>query len=373
MGVPEKIKAIQDEIHKTQINKATEFHIGLLKAKIAKLKRELDENTHGKTVSSGGGNVGFDVRKAGDATVVLIGFPSVGKSTLLNSLTNAKSKTGAYSFTTLTAVPGMLEYNGSQIQILDLPGIIEGASAGKGLGKRVLSVARNANLILMILDVFQIHHLEVLKKELFEIGIKVNEKPPDVVVEKTATGGISINIQAPTQVNENFIKNVMRINGYHNGRITIKEKGLTIDQLIDVVSGNRIYIPSLVVINKIDLVDPQYLKSETSRLNIPFVAVSADTNTNMVNLKKEIYNKLDFIRIYMKPKGKEADFVEPLIMPRSSTVHNICGKIHRNMIRDFKFAQVWGKSVKFEGQKVGLDHKVLDEDVLTIVRKINAL
>lgn len=373
MGVPEKIKAIQDEIHKTQINKATEFHIGLLKAKIAKLKRELDENTHGKTVSSGGGNVGFDVRKAGDATVVLIGFPSVGKSTLLNSLTNAKSKTGAYSFTTLTAVPGMLEYNGSQIQILDLPGIIEGASAGKGLGKRVLSVARNANLILMILDVFQIHHLEVLKKELFEIGIKVNEKPPDVVVEKTATGGISINIQTPTQVNENFIKNVMRINGYHNGRITIKEKGLTIDQLIDVLSGNRIYIPSLVVVNKIDLVDPQYLKSETSRLNIPFVAVSADTNTNIENLKKEIYNKLDFIRIYMKPKGKEADFVEPLIMPRGSTVHNICGKIHRNMIRDFKFAQVWGKSVKFEGQKVGLDHKVLDEDVLTIVRKINAL
>ena len=373
MGVPEKIKAIQDEIHKTQINKATEFHIGLLKAKIAKLKRELDENTHGKTVSSGGGNIGFDVRKAGDATVVLIGFPSVGKSTLLNSLTNAKSKTGAYSFTTLTAVPGMLEYNGSQIQILDLPGIIEGASAGKGLGKRVLSVARNANLILMILDVFQIHHLEVLKKELFEIGIKVNEKPPDVVVEKTATGGISINIQAPTQVNENFIKNVMRINGYHNGRITIKEKGLTIDQLIDVLSGNRIYIPSLVVVNKIDLVDPQYLKSETSRLNIPFVAVSADTNTNIENLKKEIYNKLDFIRIYMKPKGKEADFVEPLIMPRGSTVHNICGKIHRNMIRDFKFAQVWGKSVKFEGQKVGLDHKVLDEDVLTIVRKINAL
>lgn len=373
MGIPEKIKAIQDEIHKTQINKATEFHIGLLKAKIAKLKKELDENTHGKTVSTGGGNIGFDVRKAGDATVVLIGFPSVGKSTLLNSLTNAKSKTGAYSFTTLTAVPGMLEYNGSQIQILDLPGIIEGASAGKGLGKRVLSVARNANLILLVLDVFQINHLEILKKELFEIGIKVNEKPPDILVEKTTTGGISVNIQAPTEVDENFIKNVMRINGYHNGRITIREKGLTIDQLIDVLSGNRVYIPALTVINKIDLVDSQYLKNATSKLNVPFVPVSADSNTNIETLKREIYNKLDFIRIYMKPKGKEADFVEPLIMPRGSTVHNICGKIHRNMTRDFKFAQVWGKSVKFEGQKVGLDHRVVDEDVLTIVKKINAL
>src|SRR5215213_12008171 len=110
MGIPEKIKEIQEQIHKTQINKATEFHVGLLKAKIARLKREMEENTHGRVVSTGGASAGFDVRKAGDATVVLIGFPSVGKSTLLNALTNAKSKTGAYSFTTLTAVPGMLDY-----------------------------------------------------------------------------------------------------------------------------------------------------------------------------------------------------------------------------------------------------------------------
>jgi small GTP-binding protein len=373
MGIPEKIKAIQDEIHKTQINKATEFHIGLLKAKIAKLKREQEENTHGRTVSTGGGSAGFDVRKAGDGTVVLIGFPSVGKSTLLNALTNAKSKTAAYSFTTLTAVPGMLDYKGAQIQILDLPGIIEGAAAGKGLGKRVLSVARNANLVLIVLDVFQINHLNVIKKELFEIGVKVDEKPPDITVEKTSIGGISVNIQAAIQVDENFIRNVMRINGIHNGRITIRERGLTIDQLIDVMSGNRVYIPSLVVINKIDLVDPEYLKSVTSKLKVPYIAVSADANRNIDTLKEEIYKKLDFVRIYMKPKGQEADMAEPLIMPRDSTVQNICNKIHRNMVRDFKFAQIWGKSVKYGGQKVGLEHKIIDEDILTIVKKINAL
>jgi small GTP-binding protein len=373
MGIPEKIKAIQDEIHKTQINKATEFHIGILKAKIAKLKKEQEENIHGKTMSSGGGSAGFDVRKAGDGTVVLIGFPSVGKSTLLNALTNAKSKTGAYSFTTLTAVPGMLDYKGARIQILDLPGIIEGAAAGKGLGKRVLSVARNANLVLIVLDVFQINHLEVIKKELFEIGVKVDEKPPDIVLEKTSTGGISVNIQAQIHVDENFIRNVMRINGIHNGRITIREKGLTIDQLIDVISGNRVYIPSLVIVNKIDLVDPEYIKSATAKLKVPFIAVSADTNKNIEGLKNEIYNKLDFVRIYMKPKGQEADMKEPLIMPRDSTVQNICSKIHRNMVRDFKFAQVWGKSVKYGGQKVGLEHRIVDEDILTIVKKINAI
>src|SRR5690606_42022103 len=108
MGIPEKIKEIQDQIHRTQINKATEFHIGLLKAKIAKLKREQEENIHGRTVHSGGENIGFDVRKTGDATIVLIGLPSVGKSTLLNKLTNAKSRIASYHFTTLTTVPGKI-------------------------------------------------------------------------------------------------------------------------------------------------------------------------------------------------------------------------------------------------------------------------
>ena len=123
MGIPEKIKAIQDEMAKTQINKATEHHIGLLKAKIAKLKREQEADI---TKKSGMKQDGFDVRRSGDATVVFIGLPSVGKSTLLNKMTGAKSTVGAFQFTTLTVVPGMMEYRGAKIQVLDLPGIIKG-------------------------------------------------------------------------------------------------------------------------------------------------------------------------------------------------------------------------------------------------------
>lgn len=80
--------------------------------------------------------------KSGDARVALVGFPSVGKSTFLSKITKTKSEVAAYSFTTLTAIPGVLEYGGAEIQILDLPGIIEGASEGKGRGRQVISAAK---------------------------------------------------------------------------------------------------------------------------------------------------------------------------------------------------------------------------------------
>ena len=373
MGIPEKIRAIQDEIHKTQINKSTEYHIGLLKAKIARLKRELEENTHGKTLSTGSRNAGFDVRKTGDATVVLIGLPSVGKSTLLNRLTNAKSRVASYQFTTLTAVPGILDYQGARIQILDMPGIIEGAAAGKGLGKRVLSVARNADLLLIILDVFQPQHLPVLKRELSEIGIKADQRPPDIIIEKMSSGGISINIQVPVNVTENLVKEILRIYGIHNGRVTIREPGLTDDQLIDVLNGNRVYIPSLIVLNKIDLVNQGFVREVQTKIGNNFVPISADGNINVDALKESIYKKLDFIRIYMRPKNQETDYKEPMIMRRGCTVEDVCNKIHRNMVKDFRFAHIWGKSAKFDGQKVGLDHALIDEDVLNIVKKVNAI
>jgi small GTP-binding protein len=82
------------------------------------------------------------VSKSGDARIALVGFPSVGKSTFLSKITKTKSEIAAYSFTTLTAIPGVLEYGGAEIQILDLPGIIEGASEGKGRGRQVISAAK---------------------------------------------------------------------------------------------------------------------------------------------------------------------------------------------------------------------------------------
>jgi adenylate kinase len=109
-NIEEKIKAIEEEISKTSYNKATSHHIGKLKAKISKLKEEQIKRSSG-----GSKGEGFHIKKSGDATAVLVGFPSVGKSTLLNELTNAESKVGAYEFTTLEIIPGIMEYNNAQM------------------------------------------------------------------------------------------------------------------------------------------------------------------------------------------------------------------------------------------------------------------
>ena len=370
LGIPEKIKAIQDEMARTQINKATEHHLGLLKAKIAKLKREQEETANKK---SGIKSDGFDIRRAGDATVVFIGLPSVGKSTLLNKLTGAKSAVGAFQFTTLTVVPGMMTYRGARIQLLDLPGIIKGASTGKGLGKRILSVARTADLVLLILDVFQPHHEDVLSEELGNIGIRLNQLPPNITIEKASMGGIAIAQQVKlTNITEQHLKDILHLYGIVSARVVIRED-VTSEQLSDHIAGNISYSKAITVLNKVDLVDEEFLNSlrdkrgkETRKQAIE---VSANEDLNTERLREKIYETLKFIRIYMRPKGGETDYEEPLIAREGDSVEDVCNKIHRRMRREFRYGLVWGKSVKFGGQRVGLNHVMKDEDVLTIIKR----
>ena len=246
--IEKQIKEIEDEIFNTQKNKATEHHIGKLKAKIAKLREEVE-----KRKSSGGKGKGFTIKKTGDATVGLVGFPSIGKSTLLNRLTEAKSRIGSYDFTTLDAIPGMMEYNGAKIQILDLPGLITGAAEGKGRGKEVLSAVRNVDLILFMVDAQHDDHLDIMAKELHNAGLRLNQKIPDVVVKKTGQGGINITATTKlTHLNETIIRSIS--SEYVINADIIIRQDITEDQLIDVFIKNRTYIPAIVVINKIYLI-----------------------------------------------------------------------------------------------------------------------
>jgi len=282
MGIPEKIKAVQDEIGRTQLNKATEHHVGILKAKIAKLKREQEAVQIKKSSKK---SDGFDVRRTGDATVVIIGLPSVGKSTLLNALTGSKSTVGAFQFTTVTVVPGVLDYRGAKILMLDLPGIIKGASSGKGLGKRILSVARSADIVLLVLDVFQPYHEDVLINVLSNIGIRLNKTQPNIVIEKSPTGGIAIAQQVKLKkMSEKLVKDILNVYGYTSARVVIRED-IDSEQLVDFLTGNKTYAKSITILNKIDLVDKKFLKKVSKKLKTEFIPVSANASNNIAELR----------------------------------------------------------------------------------------
>ncbi|KAI8058186.1 P-loop containing nucleoside triphosphate hydrolase protein [Syncephalis plumigaleata] len=364
MGVLEKIAEIEREIARTQKNKATEYHLGLLKAKLARYRVQLLEPTK----SGGAKGEGFDVMKSGDARVVMIGFPSVGKSTLLSRLTNTQSEAASYEFTTLTCIPGKIHYHGANIQLLDLPGIIEGAAQGRGRGRQVVAVAKTADLVLMMLDATKSDkQRELLEKELEAVGIRLNRRPPNIYFKVKKGGGLTFNATCKlTKINEKLVYTILHDYKIFNADVLIRED-CTIDEFIDVVLGNRKYINCLYCYNKID----QISLEEVDRLaREPYsVVVSCEQNLNLDYLVDQIWEHLNLIMIYTKRRGVLPDFNDGLIVRRNATIDHVCHAIHRTLAEQFKYALVWGKSTKHDPQRVGLAHVVDDQDVVQVVKK----
>lgn len=367
MSVVEKIKEIETEMARTQKNKATAYHLGTLKAKLAKLRREL------LTPKGGGGGaaeVGFDVAKTGVARIGFVGFPSVGKSTLMSKLTGTFSAVAEYEFTTLTTVPGVLHYKGAKIQMLDLPGIIEGAKDGRGRGRQVIAVARTCSLIYIVLDVLKpLTHKKIIERELEGFGIRLNQKPPNISLRKKEKGGISITPMVPlTHMDTETIKSILGEYKLHNVDLIFRCDA-TADELIDIIEGNRIYVPAVYVLNKID----QLTIEELDLIyRIPHaVPVSGHHEWNFDDLLEMSWKYLDLIRIYTKPKGQLPDYTAPVVLRNSRrTIEDFCNSIHKGIMNQFKCALVWGSSVKHNPQRVGKDHLLSDEDVVQIIKKI---
>jgi small GTP-binding protein len=365
-GLEEQIKELEDELQRTPYNKATSKHIGRIKAKIARLRDEAVT----RAMKAGGGGEGYSVKKSGDATAVLVGFPSTGKSTLLNRLTGTDSAVAAYAFTTQTVVPGALEHKGAKIQILDIPGLVAGAAMGKGRGKEVIGVVRSADIIIILVDVFNQQHVDVLIKELHDAGIRINVPKPDITIKKTSRGGVRLSAVGTLDLDIDEVRSILSESKMMNADVLIRGNA-TQEDLIDAVQGNRIYVPAFIAVNKVDLVDKEsYLVIEhdiSARFDNPPLMISAATGYHMEELKDAIYESLGFIRVYLKPHGEEADLEEPLIIRRGSNVHDVCTKLHRDFVYRFRYARIWGKSVKHPGQRVGLPHKLKDGDLLTII------
>ncbi|KAJ5908410.1 Ribosome-interacting GTPase 2 [Penicillium taxi] len=340
--------------------------------KLARLRAQLLEPVGG---AGSGGGAGFDVSKSGDARVALVGFPSVGKSTFLSKITKTKSEAASYSFTTLTAIPGVLEYGGAEIQILDLPGIIEGASEGKGRGRQVISAAKTSDLILMVLDATK----RAEQRALLEAELD------------SKAGGLKITFATPPKIlDEKIIFNVLRDYKILNGEVLVRDEYGPRDshnrrlhrcyyegspQIYPLVNSTAYVLSrvstnivgSLYVYNKIDSVSLEFLDQLARE---PHTAVmSCELDLGVQQVVERIWKELRLMRLYTKRKGVDPDFSEALIVRQDSSIEDVCDQIHRTLKETFKYALVWGASARHVPQRVGLAHMVADEDVVSIVAK----
>ena len=348
LTIDEQIEQIEEVLRKTPHHKATNGFIGAMRAKIARLR---DKEIEVSSKKSGGGG-GYQVKKQGDATVVLIGPPSAGKSTLINHLTNAESKVAPYAFTTVTVVPGMLKYNEAYIQILDIPGLIEGAKEGKGRGREVLSVARGADLLLVMTDIRRVGAFAGMVKELLGAGIRINQVPPKVIIEKKTSGGLDVFSNIKQRLDKETIKDIAREYGIKSGSITLQEN-ITLDRLFDAFSENRVYVPVIFVINKVDE-EPKYKE----QIDGDFVGISAGKGEGIDVLIKDIWKALKFVTVYLVKPEEEIGEGNPIVMKEGDTLHDVAEKIGPDFAASKKIVKIWGTGAKFPGQEMSFETKI---------------
>jgi len=233
------------------------------------------------------------------------------------------------------------------------------------------SVARTCNLIFIVLDVLKpLGDKKLIESELEGFGLRLNKKPPAIVVRKKDKGGIAITSTVPlTNIDHEEIHAVCSEYRINNADVAIRQPGATADDLVDVIEGNRVYVPAIYVLNKIDAISIEELDLI---YKIPHsVPISSNEWLNVDELIEKMWEALDLVRVYTKPRGLAPDYSAPVVLKRGKcTVEDFCSSIHKEIAKQMKYAMVWGSSAKHaRGQKVGLEHILEDEDVVHIAKK----
>ncbi|MBO8174490.1 MAG: GTP-binding protein [Thermococcus sp.] len=363
--IAEKIRALEKMYATVPKHKGTEKLRLQIKRRLAELRKELEKQ---QSLKKGGG-YSFSVKKEGAAQIVLAGLPNVGKSSLLRQLTGVDIDVASYPFTTVEPIPGMMKHKDVQIQVVEVPGLVEGAALGKGMGTQLLAVIRNADAIAIVVDLSQdpLKQMEIVLKEFERAGIKVNKRRPRVEIKRTPMGGIVINGQENIKGDISDVMRMLREERIHSAEITVKEP-VTLEEFADALDDSLVWRRAIIIANKGDAPGSKenyekLVKAYGDRFRI--VPVSAEKGINIDKLKDALYELAGIIRVFTKSPGEEPAY-PPIALKKGATVLDVAKRIHKDFAKNFKYARVWGKSVKFPGQRVGADHVLEDGDIVEI-------
>lgn len=368
----EKLEKLQEFLSLIPKHKGTEKLCAQTKTKIAQLRKEIEEK---KRQRKGRGGPRFFLEKEGAAQIVILGQTKSGRSSLLTSVTNAKTEVSDYPYTTLEPVPGMLQFEDLQFQIVEAPAITEGSTSGESWGQQTLGLARNADGIILMIDLQSeaTKQLATIQSELEKARIVIQKPRAKVDIQRKHVGsGLRI-IAVGKLVNCNLrdVENLLK--GYRIIDATVKIYGeATLDDVEDAIFESTTYRPVIIVANKTDVPEATKHLQELRRVagaNLTIIPVSCETKRGLEKLGPAIFNALEIIRVYTKEPNDRTPSGNPFILKRGSTVGDLARQIHSDFIERFAYARIWGKRLPFSPQKVGSSFTLDDKDVVELHTK----
>jgi ribosome-interacting GTPase 1 len=303
----EKIACLEEMLSIIPKHKGTDHIRADYRRQISKLK------TTSRTQKGGSVHISaFRIDREGPGQVIVLGPTNVGKSALVEKLTNAAPEVSPNPYTTWKPTPGMMQVDNVQIQLIDTPPLDR-----EYLEPELVDLIRRADLVLIMLDL-QTH--------------------PDQQLESTFKI-LTENRIFPAHMRENY-------------------------------SGDEYvwFVPVIVLTNKCDdesLDEICQVFRELLKDEWPILSISALTGRNLDQLKQAVFDSLNILRVYSKPPGEEPDFSKPVVMKKGATLEDFTKEIHKDFHEKLKFAKVWG-STMFDGQMVQRDYVLQDGDVVEL-------
>ncbi len=304
----EKLRLAKELLAMMPKHKGTDKLQADMKSKIAKLTKQIEggQKSHGVRTSSPHDYI----EKEGAGQIVLIGPPNAGKSSLLESLTNAKPMVAEYPYTTREPMTGMMEFENIQLQLIDTPPISD-----EVYENYMSNLVRNADLVCLVCDLEDPNML-VRTKYIID---KLDEKR--IVLKAEVT-------EEP-----------------EDPRFSYKKTIICAHKEFEDESGEK------------------RGRLETMFPGFAMVATSIIDEESLARFKRTIFNALGIIRIYTKHVGHEVELVDPVILPVGGTVEDAATSIHKDFAQKLKFAKIWGQG-KFDGQRVQRDYQLADGDIV---------
>ncbi len=304
----DKVKYLEEMMSTIPKHKGTDHLRADLRKRISKLKTATTSKKSSKKQASP-----YHINKEGAGQIVIIGCTNAGKSSLVQTQTNAEPEVSHVPFTTWTPMPGMMYIDNIQVQIIDTPPFSEDY-----IDPEFLNLIRRVDLVLIMVDL----HTDPVQQLKF-IYQKLEE-----------------NRIAPKHLEGQFE-----------------------------TEGFLLYVPSLVLVNKYD--NEEYEETfqifkQLLEMEYPMLPISTQTGYNIDSFKQIVFEKLGVIRVYSKAPGKEVDKSAPFVVEKGIQLAEFAGKVHKDFQEKLKTARIWGTSADFEGQMVSRDHVLEDEDVVEL-------